>query len=591
MAVEKSFIEDIDKKNLFPARLIRGFEVGTIKKIIIPPEVQEYPDFYFLGAKEIEDHAFFQIGDEKIPLFAQKEITYPGQPLFIATHPDPRVLKKLCDHFTIEVTSPKEEKPPSLNPYKEITSASGAVQKLFSNAHEIVSNQYQTGIQNHYSLGHQGAVAIPGKENMTIIAPTEWSELVLSNISAALGILPEKITFQPSKRTPAFGTKCWYPALIATQVALLSQKTQKGLRLLFSKEEDLLQTTRRSPYQITIETALNSEKEIIAQRFSIQIAGGAYPLFCDTLLNIIEKSIKGLYKKVPLSYKITILQTPHSALDFFSGSGLAPLFFAIERQMDEISKKVQLSPLSLRQKYFDATFSPEDLTPLLHYCKKQGDYDRKQIAYGHQNKLYHSQTGKGLQTIQRQRGIGIALAWQGSRPDQQLYPEFLFDRIPVTRPPLKKDINETAFEFLTFGVACAEVSINPISLEIIPQQFTIALQAPPNANKKELKLQIQRIIMPALRWITINQDLNLNNDYPELTIPFPRRLPKIDIEFFETETAIEQSLPDLIFNLIPPAFASAASQALAHPITKLPLLVEDFHHLKESPSEGESHGV
>lgn len=589
MAIEKSFIEDIDKKNLLPARLIRGYEIGLIEEIIVPPEGEQYPDFCFLGLKEIEGSPFFKIGKDKIPLFADREITYQGQPIFIASHPDPRILKELCDRFEIKIAPSKKQKNSQPRIHKEIIYSKG-VDRIFNSAQEILEKTYQTGVQNHYALGHQGAAAIPNKEGIAIIAPTEWNELVETNVADALKIPQKKVSFQSSKRTPAFGTKCWYPALIATQVALLAQKTQKGVRLLFSKEEDILQTTRRSPYQITIKTALKNN-EIIAHKLSIKIAGGAYPVFSTPLLEIIEKSIAFLYKKIPVAYKISILETSHSSLDFFSGSGLAPLFFAIERQMDEIANFLKVSPLSLRENYIHPSFFETRLKILIDHCKKNSDYQRKQIAYDQQNKLYYSQPDKALQTLQHQRGIGIALAWQGNSPEQKEFPEFLFDRTLITRQPQKEDKNETLFKFLTFGAACAEVSINPISLEIIPQQFSIALEVPPQADRKQLTRQILKIIMPVLRWITINQNLNLNNDYPELTIPFPRRLPKINIDFFESKTAVEQGLPDLIFNLLPPAFASAASQALDQSITKLPLLVEDFTHLKETTKQGEKNGI
>lgn len=570
---ERTYIEDIDKTNFLKGYLVRAKEeLGKIIKIDIPKEVLDYPDFYIAGYDDIPGKKTISIEEDEIPLFAKDVIEYPGQPIFIAAHPDRRILQELCDKITIEVEPIKSVKKDKSEIYKRITGGEKNIEKLFSKAQLKLKHQFSTGTQNHYSLGHQGAIAIPSKEGVAITLSSNLTSFAQESIAATLNVSKEKISIIPTKRPHSFGMKNWYPVLIGAQVALLARKVQKSIRLVFTKEEDLFQTTKRTPIDISIETALDKENNPIAKRFTISIKSGAFPLFTNLISHVYSQSLFGFYEEFPIFYCIEFVKTKEPAMDFFSGYGLSPLFFAIERDIDLIAKRCNFTPLDYRLHLINPLFQRPIILHQIEYCLFASDYKRKQVAYN----LLPNQTDKNtLMTVKRKRGIGIAFCWQGAQlKNSKLQNEFFANY--ETYPEIKSQKNNSPFNYISPGILTIEVEVNPISFEIVPLDISIALQVPIRTNKKAIHHSVLQALLPALRWATTNQNYTKANSYIDLTITPLKRLPNVNIQFFEAEYAIEAPIVDLVFSLVAPAFAAATSQAIEQQIKQVPILAEHF---------------
>lgn len=586
----RSYIEDIDKTNFLKGYLIRAKEkTGKIVKIDIPQEVLDYPDFYIAGYEDLKKTKGIKIGDDEIPLFAKDIIEYPNQPVFIAAHPDRRILQELCEKITIEVEpiNPSKKDKPEI--YKTISGGEKNIERLLNKGHIKLKNNFSTGTQNHYSLGHQGAIAIPTKDGITITISSDLASFAQNRISSILNIPKEKVSINCTKMPPSFGMKNWYPVVIAAQVALLANKTQKSIRLVFTKEEDLFLTTRRTPVNITIESSLDKEFKVVAKRFTIQIKSGAYPIFTDLISNLYAQSLFGFYEEHPIAYTIEFIKTKESTMDYFSGYGLAPLFFAIERELDIIAKATELSPLELRLHLINPLFQRPIILHQIEYCLFASDYKRKQVAY---NLLPNKATKNGkdtLMTVKRKRGIGIAFCWQGSDlKNTKLLADF-FTSDSSTQSS-KGNKNDFPFNHISPGVLTIEIEANPISLEIVPLHIAIALQVPIRANKRLLEHKVKQTLLPALMWATINQNYTQEASFRELTATPLKTLPQVNIQFFESESASETDIADLVFSLVAPAFAAAASQAMEEEINQVPILAENFFKAQSKKGE-EQNGV
>lgn len=416
---EKPFIEDVYKKSLLHARLIRaGDQCGKVLSIRIPDEILTEPGFYTADASDIPGDRFIVVDGDQVPLFASDEITYPGQPVMIAAHKDQRRLKELCEQILIEV-DPVEpfilgEKIPDAQLLKgrvaaELRQSKGNGDKLIANAATRIEKSYSTGMQEHFYSGRQEVLIEPLKESLVVTGSTEWSHLIRRNVASVLNRPHREILVQSARKSPSFGGKLWFPALLAAQASIIAITSAKPVRLVLSKEEDIRYTTKRAPVLIRRISAMNEEKELVAQKSEVYIDGGAFPVFTQVMMESAVAAESSLSMKPPGSVTVKVIKTSRPSMDFFSGTGVAPILFATQRHEDHLAASVAEEPAAWRMKSLSQMATRGGLVNLIEECCKASDYSRKWIAYGKQ-----SRAELPLKTLRRERGIGLSTGFQGN---------------------------------------------------------------------------------------------------------------------------------------------------------------------------------
>lgn len=666
---EKPFIEDIYKKNLLYARLIRADKkVGKILSINIPEELKKEANFIIAGAQDLSGDHFIKVDGDRVPIFAETEIDFPGQPVLIAAHPDQRRLFHLSNLIEIEVEERDifllQQKIPRMDEISsrivsESRHSNGDAETLVSTADTIIQNDYFTGMQEHYYSGHQGVIIEPIKNGLSITCSTEWPHLVRQNIAHLFNLTNESVIIQNAKKSPSFGGKLWFPALLACQGALLTQKTNKGIRLILSKEEDILYTTKRAPVLSRRINALNKKKQLIAQKIEVYIDGGSYPVFTRIMLETAMAGINGSYKEVPSSVIIRILKTDRPSMDFFSGTGIAPILFSVERDEDALAFAAGKDPMEWRFLRLNKEAKEGELPDLLEECASLSDYRRKRVSSDRQQIIEN-----GFKTIHRKRGIGISCGYQGNGLFHKRYldpeysiimemkdkkslniytsalpashrtsnlwkiraselmdinkrnisiintttedtpnsgPPFLYDHLYainalITRGssqlrakskeekyPLsvKLNMNElplnqkpgTPFRGKTWGSAAVEIEVNPVTLETEPIRIFLEIDCGSLYHREYALQRIKTAVMQSLHWISVNQELKVLNNRLNLTMSLPLRLPEIEIILKENPEEPPRGIVELVFNILPAAYLSAASQALNQKLNTIPLKI------------------
>lgn len=671
---ERIYIEDIDKKNLSPAKLIRAERlVGDIISINIPSEVLRTPNFFIAGAKDIPGSKTIDVDGDLIPLFASSKIEYPGQPVFIATHPDSKMLNYLCSRIEIVVkgaplflltTQIPDPKILQKQLYKEkiVINQKKKLESLFEEAEKIIDKTYKTGPQEHFSSGCQGVIIENTKEGIQITTSTEWINLVKKNTANVLKLEEEKIHVQATKKSPSFYGKLWYPALLAAQLSVLARKSKKSLQLLLTKKDEILYTTKRAPMLIHKSSAFNSQKELVAEKTEILIDGGAFPVFSYIMEETVLAGAQNIYKKIPSQIIIKIIRTSNPTMDFLSGTALAPILFAVERHEDQIAAFLGLTSMEWRIQHLSSVPQGKEITKLLLSVAQKVDYNRKQSIHQFNQNSPHT-----LKTIQAVKGVGIACGFQGNGIIHKDYPnpqynirihmknedslDFYTSTIPSSNKTIniwKKDLSESfninpkginiintssdtslnggppflynrlfsnhlliqqaakqlksqrrakqfpielelsmeetqqttkdlpPFRTITCGAVTVEVKINPISNEIEPQKINIAINCGKLQNRKYAIQRIKIALEQSLHWILTDQSLEQFNKHIDFTLPPLMHLPKIDIQLNEKEEIHPKGIVELIFNIVPAAFAAATSQALNKQVQELPISLKNM---------------
>ena len=432
------FLEDIFPNDLMYASIIRSpVAKGIITNIEVPPLPEH---FRLLTAKDIPGEN--RLYDTKMPLLAEKNLSYIGETVAVLIGPDKTKLKGLSAMVVVAA----EEGIPlfKYNSLMEETSVVreikiGNTQESFEKSGMVVSGSFKTGIQDHWYAEPPGAITWwkenseneknitngrkskknqSSTENSSLIVrtSTQWPFHVKNSVSLALGMDASSVIVQPTALNLHMDGKLWYPSLIACLSALGTYAVKSPVRLILNRDEDFFFAPKRFASHIDFTSAINEKGRIAAAEIDIFVNLGAYMVNENEILDQICLGSLGLYKFDNLrvtarAYKTNI--PPHGA---FSGFGLSQGLFAVERHISQIADIMNIDPAQLRKETVDpkVILSSKNNTQgddLLDTAAKMSDYYRKWTSF---ELLKQCRKGKSAEKGENPRGIGIAVGFQGN---------------------------------------------------------------------------------------------------------------------------------------------------------------------------------
>jgi CO/xanthine dehydrogenase Mo-binding subunit len=429
------FLEDIYPPNLLYAVTIRSpVAKGKLKNINLPA----FPDNYTLiTAKDIPGRN--NLENSKIPILAQENLNYIGEPVAILLGPDKTKLEEIASGCEVSaeeenpVFSYNDENEPVLK--REI--AIGNSLETYQEKDRIVTGSYKTGIQEHWYAEPIGAIswledAQEEKNSKTekpvslvIRTATQWTYHVKRSVTNVLNIDPASVNVEPTALNLHLDGKLWYPSLIACHAALGTYITKKPVRLILTREEDFLYTPKRCGTSINIVSTIDENANISAAKIDISVNLGAYEVNGSEILDRICLGTIGLYNfdNITLNAKAYCANIPPQGP--FSGFGISQGQFALERHISMIADMVNQDPAEWREKHSETQVNLSSIrsknntlgAELIKSASKMSDYNHKWASY---ELLRQSRKGKKPEKYENPRGIGIALGFQANG---LLYPD------------------------------------------------------------------------------------------------------------------------------------------------------------------------
>ncbi len=204
---------------------------------------------------------------------------------------------------------------------------------------------------DHFYLESQVAAAYP-QENGEIEVhsstqhPTETQHVV----AHALGLSQSKVTCIVKRMGGAFGGKESQGAPFAAFAALVAQKLRIPARCVLTKDDDMIMTGKRNPFETFYEVGFDDKTgRILALDAKLFSDGGAYADLSTSIMERAMLHIDNAYFIPNLKVTGHVCRThlhPHTAFRGFGGpKGVA----TIEKIMEEIAQIVGLDPLDVRK--------------------------------------------------------------------------------------------------------------------------------------------------------------------------------------------------------------------------------------------------
>ncbi len=271
---------------------------------------------------------------------------------------------------------------------------------------------------DHFYLESNVAIAYPREDGQIEVHsssqhPTEVQHVV----SRALGLPQSAVTCVVKRMGGAFGGKESQAAPFAAYAALVAHKLQRPARLVLTKDDDMIITGKRNPFQNDYRVGFDQDGRIQVLEALLFSDGGAYADLSTSIMERAMLHIDNAYFIPNLKVTGQVCRTnfhPHTAFRGFGGpKGVA----TIERIVEEIAQVLKCDPLDIRKRncygarpgaettHYGQVLENNLLPQLFKQLEVESDYRKRRQEIDKDNQKILSATGPSKTSLLR--GLSI----------------------------------------------------------------------------------------------------------------------------------------------------------------------------------------
>lgn len=340
-------------------------------------------------------------------------------------HVDYRVLPAV---FTIEEALQKEA-PPVHEEYPDnifresvFHIRKGDTGKGFSEADVIIEREYRTQYIEHAYMEPEAAVAFyqANEGKITVHASAQNPFFTRRYIADILQIPLNQVHLIQDVLGGSFGGKEEAVGLVAARAAYLSRLTQKPVKMVFSREDSLLESAKRHPFILRYKIGAKKDGHIVAFEGEQIDNSGAYnnqTQFMNWRANVHSTGPYEIENVKTDTYGVFTNNIHSGAMRGYSSPSL---IFAQEQLIDELAEALHINEEELRRlnclKSGSRTATNDEvqhviLQEVMDFTLKQTHYREKRDLYLKQNPDSEMKKGIGMAIMHRGCGFG------GESPD------------------------------------------------------------------------------------------------------------------------------------------------------------------------------
>ncbi len=231
---------------------------------------------------------------------------------------------------------------------KHIPIRVGDVEKGFAESDLVVKEAYSTQAIEHAYLEPEAGLAYVDHDGVvTIVSPDQNITHHRHMLARIIAKPIAKVRFIMSPVGGGFGGKT--DMIYQGMLALLAMKTQRPVRLVFTREESIISTAKRHPSRTRLRMGLMRDGRIRVLEMTMVCDGGAYGLSTGNVVHKAAVLAAGPYVipniKVD-TYGIYTNNTPSGA---FRSFGALQAAFATESHLDICAERLGLDPFQIRR--------------------------------------------------------------------------------------------------------------------------------------------------------------------------------------------------------------------------------------------------
>lgn len=415
------FYSDIFEDDMLYASVVRSpVPKGRIIKIL----TEELPEGYnFYSREDLPFKKNIKISGTNIPVFCEKDIDYSGQAIGIITGPDKKTVRILSKNLKMNIDEHfyYEEKNENSNILAQREVKYGQDYEL-QEEDSLIEEEWESDINFQNYTETNGVFCYIKGQNLYVSSPNLWISNLRKNLSDVTGFPEENIYITRTKILSKTTDIIWLNTLICCQCALACLKLKKPVKLEFTRTEQQIFAENTSSVKIRHKTAVAKNGLIKSMDILIHVNAGAYNPFAQEIADRLAIAAIGVYKcpNIKITSNIYKSHSIPSSIDFSIIASKA--FYAVENQMNKISRETGIDPLELRilnlkiedrhnrsKIILETGKSKEALEAI---CRT-GTFLRKNAVYKMED-TYRFDHDNASPYAPPLRGIGLACAYEGT---------------------------------------------------------------------------------------------------------------------------------------------------------------------------------
>lgn len=291
---------------------------------------------------------------------AEDKVTYIGDRVAAVYAERPDIAKAALEKIKVEyevlqgVFTPEEAAAPDAplvqpkgNLLHHVEINRGDVEAAFNECAAIVEGDYATPAIEHGFLEPESGIAFLAEDGTLVIKiGTQTAFDDRTQLSEILGMPEEKIRVIQMPMGGAFGAK--EDMILQQFLALGALKTKRPVKMVLTREESLRAHVKRHPAKMHYKLGADKFGHVLALESSIVLDTGAY---CSLGLDILENTLvfgAGPYYIPNLKMLGKSWYTNNVPSGAMRGFGVNQLVIALEQQMDELAKALDIDPFEFR---------------------------------------------------------------------------------------------------------------------------------------------------------------------------------------------------------------------------------------------------
>ncbi|XP_070850187.1 aldehyde oxidase 6 [Chaetodon trifascialis] len=294
---------------------------------------------------------------------------------------------------------------------------SGNVTEAFKTVDQIYEGEIRLGGQEHFYMETQSMVVVPvGEEaEFRVYVSTQWPTLTQDAVAETLGIPSNRVTCHVKRLGGAFGGKVTKTAILACITSVAAWKTNRAVRCILERGEDMLITGGRHPVLGKYKVGFMNDGRIVAADIQYYANGGNA---IDESVLVVEKILLHMdnaYNIPNLRGRGTACRTNLPSNTAFRGFGVPQSIMVMEnmindvamvlgRPVDQIREINMYKGLSTTPYKFE--FNPDNMWRCWEECKVKSDYSDRRRAVDQFNQQ-HCWKKRGMSIIPIKYGIAF----------------------------------------------------------------------------------------------------------------------------------------------------------------------------------------
>jgi YD repeat-containing protein len=323
-----------------------------------------HPEVVVLTARDVPVNSFGMFPDTKDqPVFAEREARFLGEAVLALVGPAsavaavddgdlPITWEPLAPRDTIEKALAGTDAPlHATHPDNVLVRGrvvSGDVEAALARAAHVAQGAFTTSFVEHAYIEPEAGYAERVGDRLRLFVSTQTPYLDRDETARVLGIRPEQVHIVPSAIGGGFGGKL--DMSVQPLLAVAAWKLGRPVRMVYSRPESMLTTTKRHPAEIDVRFGCDADGRLVGIDFRGDFNTGAYASWGTTVANRVPIHASGPYH-VPNARCLTrAVYTNAPIAGAFRGFGVPQSTIAHEALLDELAERTGIDPLEFRHR-------------------------------------------------------------------------------------------------------------------------------------------------------------------------------------------------------------------------------------------------